>query len=444
MEQLYFVKVNDTKEEIIKEQGQDLLTRALGISEEAVAKLLERVPGAITKPIQKSQAKQIAENFAKAGISTTVVVFSKAKASSIVRPKANTPSQKSQINTVSSTAVKAKPKATVASKIEEPKPSNSVATTAEDKSKELSVKEIKLDEPSKADASIESLETSEASVKDSSISTLDSADLYRPILRTRLWRKIFSISSTTALLLFFANLVIFWFAIRPIVQEQIIMARLEPSLVSSASLSDSVTVRNNSLIVSPQLLTQLVKTIDTKSIDFLVISDLKAKTVTNWHPNFAISNNLEQEISKQAQFAVKGNTGIYKQTDSNGFIQKILNPNTVSIAYQPLLKNSQVVGATIIGISNQAINNLLNRILLLWLVISLIPLVLSYIISAFRSRGIAKNIIELGRTADEISRGNLNNEIEAQTNDELQYISNALERLRVSMSEALIRLRRRR
>ena len=439
MEKLYFVEVNDSKEDIIAETSLELLARALGISEQGVNKLLARVPGAVTKAIPKPQAKKIAENFAKAGISTKVQEFGKTSPSKTPTTISNV---KPKTTSTSATAVKVKTET-----ITETKPK----AIPETKETPVSIDKAVAEKASQTDSKDQAIEiraeerkeTITDSVKSSSITELNSADLYKPIFKTKLWRKIFSISSTTALLLFFANMAIFWFAIRPILQEQLIMARLEPSLVSSASLSDNVAVKNDSLIVSPQLLTQLVKTIDTKSIDFLVISDLNAKTVTNWHPNFAIDNNLEQEILKQAQLAVKGNTGIYKQNET-GLLQKIISPNAISIAYQPLLKDSQIVGATILGIANTSINNLLNRIFLLWLVLSLIPLALSYLISALGSHKIAKNMITIGRSADEISRGNLSTEIEPQSNDELQHISNALERLRVSMSEALIRLRRRR
>ncbi|HHO55089.1 MAG TPA: hypothetical protein ENK21_01775, partial [Trueperaceae bacterium] len=77
MEKLYFVEVNDSKEDIIAETSLELLARALGISEQGVNKLLARVPGAVTKAIPKPQAKKIAENFAKAGISTKVQEFGK-------------------------------------------------------------------------------------------------------------------------------------------------------------------------------------------------------------------------------------------------------------------------------------------------------------------------------------------------------------------------------
>jgi len=444
MEDLYFVIVNDTKEEILKDSSQELLARALGISAQGVEKLLARMPGPVTKAIPKPQAKKVAENFAKAGVSTTV----KSVSEKLIKPTDRKLTPSSKTSSVTATAVKPKPKEV---KTIETKPQKQIIETKTEAKSEI--------KPEATPATIKSeisqpeitakqeptaASPTQKDVKSSSISEIDSADLYKPIFKTRLWRKIFSISSTTALLLFLANMALFWFAIRPILQEQLIMARLEPSLVASASLSDNVTISNNSLQVSPQLLTQLVKTIDSKSIDFLVISDINANTVSNWHPNFAIDNNLKQEIIKQAKLAIKGNTGIYKQDSTANFIQKIINPNAISIAYQPLLKDSQIVGATILGIANTSINNLLNRIFLIWLVLSLIPLALSQLISALRSHKIAKNIIQIGRAADEISRGNLSNEIEMQTNDELQYIGNALERLRVSMSEALIRLRRRR
>ena len=240
-----------------------------------------------------------------------------------------------------------------------------------------------------------------------------------------------------------ANLLIFWGLLRPLLIEQITKARLEPGLVSSASLSESVELSEGELLVSPKLLTRLVKTIDTKAIDFLVISDLKGNIVSNWHPNFAIDEELKQDIKEKAALAANGNIGIYYKNQEKSFFQRLFSPKDAGIAYQPLIKNSQIAGSIIIGVANKSTLSLLNRLFKYWFLINLLPLLLMLLYAAARSAGIAKRFLTISRRADEISRGRLNDEVEVLKGDELEHLAHALERLRVSMSEALIRLRKR-
>ena len=74
----------------------------------------------------------------------------------------------------------------------------------------------------------------------------------------------------------------------------------------------------------------------------------------------------------------------------------------------------------------------------------LIPLLLAIFIAATRARRLTNNVLTLTQKADEISRGDLAEPVSLRSNDELDDLSAALERMRVSMSGALERLRRRR
>ena len=433
MEQLFVVVVNDSKEEIIKDGADVVLARALNLSEQSVQKLLDRVPGVVTKATSKTKAKAVAENFAKAGISCTIKAVSATK---------NDFTKQSNIGTAP-VAVAVKPVAKATDVVTKEKIETKITRpeAKPDKAKEVKAEEAKT-EPQTVNEDKPKAAADEKPVEPRRLVPADSASLYRSAWRSKLWRKIFSISSTTALALFLANLIIFWALVRPIVTEQITKARLEPSLVSSASLSDSIDLVDGELLVSPRLLTKLVKTIDTKSIDFLVISDINGKTVSNWHPNYAISSELNADILQQSKFAGQGNTGIYYKNSDKSFFEKLISFNQESIAYQPLIKNSQIAGSIIIGVSNISTNNLINRLFKLWFLLNLIPLAFVLLLSAIRSRNIANRVLKISRTADELSRGQLSNEVQALKGDELEHLANALERLRVSMSEALIRLRK--
>lgn len=438
MEQLFVVVVNDSKEEIIKDGADVVLARALNLSEQSVQKLLDRVPGVVTKATSKTKAKAVAENFAKAGISCTIKAVSATK---------NDFTKQSNIGTAP-VAVAVKPVAKATDVVTKEKTETKITRpeAKPDKAEEKKVEETITDKAKPEQQTVAESKSKTAAdekpVEPRRLVPADSASLYRSAWRSKLWRKIFSISSTTALALFLANLIIFWALVRPIVTEQITKARLEPSLVSSASLSDSIDLVDGELLVSPRLLTKLVKTIDTKSIDFLVISDINGKTVSNWHPNYAISSELNADILQQSKFAGQGNTGIYYKNSDKSFFEKLISFNQESIAYQPLIKNSQIAGSIIIGVSNISTNNLINRLFKLWFLLNLIPLAFVLLLSAIRSRNIANRVLKISRTADELSRGQLSNEVQALKGDELEHLANALERLRVSMSEALIRLRK--
>ena len=57
---------------------------------------------------------------------------------------------------------------------------------------------------------------------------------------------------------------------------------------------------------------------------------------------------------------------------------------------------------------------------------------------ATRARRLTNNVLTLTQKADEISRGDLDEPVSLRSNDELDDLSAALERMRVSMSGALL------
>jgi HAMP domain-containing protein len=66
------------------------------------------------------------------------------------------------------------------------------------------------------------------------------------------------------------------------------------------------------------------------------------------------------------------------------------------------------------------------------------------LIALWRAHSISRKLRYLATRADEISRGKLAASIEFKSRDEFGRLAEALERLRISMQEALERLRRRR
>ena len=77
-----------------------------------------------------------------------------------------------------------------------------------------------------------------------------------------------------------------------------------------------------------------------------------------------------------------------------------------------------------------------NYIILTVLVITVIGIIIVY----FLANKIIKPIISLANRANEISRGKLEEKIDIQTNDEINYMAEAVERLRESIKIALARM----
>jgi len=79
-----------------------------------------------------------------------------------------------------------------------------------------------------------------------------------------------------------------------------------------------------------------------------------------------------------------------------------------------------------------------NYIIISVLVITLIGIIIVY----FFANKIINPILKLAHTANEISTGNLSAKVDVKTNDEINYMAEAVERLRESLNIALARLKK--
>ncbi|GAA5514416.1 hypothetical protein Dcar01_03171 [Deinococcus carri] len=92
--------------------------------------------------------------------------------------------------------------------------------------------------------------------------------------------------------------------------------------------------------------------------------------------------------------------------------------------------------------TNQAQANLRNTLLLV-LGVSLLALVLAAILALRAARRVVQPIERLVKVADAISMGDLTRPVQADRNDEIGDLAQALERMRLSLESAMDRLRRR-
>lgn len=88
--------------------------------------------------------------------------------------------------------------------------------------------------------------------------------------------------------------------------------------------------------------------------------------------------------------------------------------------------------------------NLLETVLMQTLIIGLVPILLAILIAILLSRAVTNTISQLVEAADRISRGELDESVDIRSNDELGELARSIERMRVSLQEAMERLRRRR
>ncbi len=98
------------------------------------------------------------------------------------------------------------------------------------------------------------------------------------------------------------------------------------------------------------------------------------------------------------------------------------------------------VTQVVVGVPN---NFNIVRLLLPWLLVSVLLLGLSVLWARRAAQSILDPLQRLLRAADNISAGDLTKPVQAEANDEIGDLAAALERMRVSLSAALDRLRRR-
>ena len=99
----------------------------------------------------------------------------------------------------------------------------------------------------------------------------------------------------------------------------------------------------------------------------------------------------------------------------------------------PLLNKGEQAGDIRLGIPVQVINDEAGPILLNSIAVMLASFVLAVLLSIVLARGITGPIEKLTKTADEISKGNLDMEIEIKSKDEIGELSEAFHRMVVSL-----------
>lgn len=242
-----------------------------------------------------------------------------------------------------------------------------------------------------------------------------------------------------------------WFTARPALYQQLLDSARNPAIATAASLSSAFeqTASGGGIdylqLQSTILITR--QSFPREDIAFIIATDNQGNPL----PGFIVgadsltadASDLQNAIRDRAIEAI--DLGVDARTGRTGSSSQLIGAATgIEIVAQPLIVNQEPVGAVVVGVSDAAVTAQVNRIIVNVLLFSLIPLLLAIVFAVRRARRLTDNVLELTDRADGISRGELDEQVEFHSNDELDDLAAALERMRVSMRGALERLRRRR
>ncbi|MBZ9711848.1 HAMP domain-containing protein [Deinococcus multiflagellatus] len=137
-----------------------------------------------------------------------------------------------------------------------------------------------------------------------------------------------------------------------------------------------------------------------------------------------------------------------KATNVNFIVQQVTvsqeNGKRTLASGRSVEGNDNLLYTVAVGVSNAQQAASLRNTLLLVLFVSLLALGLAAYLALRAARRVVEPIEQLVKIADSISMGDLSRPVQAERNDEIGDLAQALERMRLSLDSAMERLRRRR
>lgn len=271
--------------------------------------------------------------------------------------------------------------------------------------------------------------------------------------RGSLSSKLLSTAIIPVLLTIVGALAATWFTARPALYDQLLESARNPAIATAATLSSTLERAGSDGIDHLQLLETILITRQAfarQNLSFILATDTHGNPYSgsflggSSFPEESVE--LQEAVRERAVHAVAQGTADRSGWAEEGATSHVeaAGGQRIEIVAQPLMQGNIPIGAVVVGVTDQAVTQQVNRIVINVLLFSLIPLLLAILIATIRARRLTNNVLTLTRKADEISRGDLEEPVALRSNDELDDLSAALERMRVSMSGALERLRRRR
>ena len=391
-----------------EEEAARKLAAAFKVDAGKVQGLLRRLPDVVTKAVSHAEAEAVARRFREAGLEA------------VVRP-ADTPAPP--------------------------------APTPPPDAVEMSAAELQRELAARQRARLEPTPLVTGSSPSTEVEPRETVAEPRRRRRGSLRRKLLAVAIIPTLLTVAGALLVTWLTARPALYDQLLDTARNPAIATAASLSsvleggiEAGTIDYLQLQETIQLTRQAFQR---QNISFIVATDTAGNPLSGWFVGAesltADVVALQNAIRDQAVSAVALGTTAQTGQSSVPTAQLVGTGGTrIEIVAQPLLSQDRPFGAVVVGVTDDEVARQVQQILVNILLFSLIPVALAILIAVGRARGLSRNVLYLTEKADQISRGDLDASVDLRSNDELDDLSEALERMRISMKEALDRLRRRR
>lgn len=183
--------------------------------------------------------------------------------------------------------------------------------------------------------------------------------------------------------------------------------------------------------------------------DRAVIEDIKTKLYPSL-PNAAGASVTLNDVIVSTNIPIPQNGALGKRTsvaasDAPKTSIENFSDEAYKSAYVPIKDSSnQVIGRVGVQVKQSWFNAVLNKVLLIIVLIVLVFILGAIGVAIFAAQKLTKPIIELTEASNNISLGKLDESIQIKSDDEIGQLAEALERMRISLKQALDRLRSRR
>ncbi|MDZ7706127.1 MAG: HAMP domain-containing protein [Trueperaceae bacterium] len=402
-----------------REQLAANLAEEFRVDDEKALGLLARMPGPVTKPIDRAQAERTAERFRNAGLEPDVQRVGEAP------PPEPAP---------------AKPEPA------EPRPARETPEPAPQPARQPAQKPAQQSSQQPAQKPARR-ERSEASPSPATARTRRSTSLRNKFLLT---------SIVPALLVLGLAIGAILLTIPGALRGQLLESARNPAIAFANSISGLLGPQDLS---DPDVVVQLQATLNAsresfreQEVSFILVTDPQGNQLAGWYEGASDTEGippvLRTAIQSQARRAVArayiDRVDIELGTTNPPSRRIEAEGDSIEVTGQAIEQAGQSTGAVVIGISSAVIDRRVNEVLYGTLVIGIVPILIAIFIAVRLVRGLTSGIDYLIRAADRISRGKFDEPVELASSDELGELSRAIERMRISLQEGIERLRRRR
>lgn len=263
-------------------------------------------------------------------------------------------------------------------------------------------------------------------------------------------------SITPALLVLLAALIAVLSTVPGALRLQLLESARNPAIAFASSIAGLIDTER---LAEPAVQTRLQAMLESsrsnfqrQNVLFILVTDADGNRIAGWYGDgfnsasipAVVSTAIQTQARRAAARAFIEQAGIALGSHNPPSRLIDIGNSRIEVASHAISRGERSLGAVVIGISDAVIAAREREVLLSTSTFGAIPVLLAVVLAVILASALTRNIIYLIRSADQISRGNLSQQVSLQTNDELGELSKAIERMRISLQEGLERLRRRR